>query len=118
MKKEITAKPQEPLERKEHYSTLLLLYGPLLSATIRRRMENCYLDDYSLSEIAENESVSRNAVYLSLREGEKELDEYEEALHLSKKAIWLEKRIEEAEKNPQEQEKFLQDLKGEFLHGI
>ena len=46
--------------------------------------------DLSLSEIANNNNVSRNAVFDQIKRVEKALYEYEEKLHLKKKIFKLE----------------------------
>ena len=45
-------------------------------------IELYYADDYSLAEIAEQFSVSRQAVYDNIKRTEKVLESYEEKLHL------------------------------------
>lgn len=108
------------LLRQEHYGELLRIYSSLLTEVIRRRMESFYFDNLSLSEIAENEGVSRNAVHLSLLNGEKELDYYEDKLHLKKKEEKQLKFIQELENLPlsEEEKKILLKLKGEIQNGI
>ena len=73
------------LEKKEKYGELLSVYGQLLPASVLRRMKLYYYDDLSIGEIADNEEVSRAAVYDSLVSGEKSLDSYENKLHLYEK---------------------------------
>ncbi|GEK04893.1 putative DNA-binding protein [Schleiferilactobacillus harbinensis] len=57
-------------------------YGDLLTAKQRRYIELYYADDLSLGEIAEEFSVSRQAVYDNIRRTGKLLEEYEAKLHL------------------------------------
>ncbi|MBR0466973.1 MAG: hypothetical protein IJJ40_05745 [Clostridia bacterium] len=45
-----------------HIGALLDVYGPFLSEKQRVIAEHYYFDDLSLSEIAENENISRQAV--------------------------------------------------------
>lgn len=61
---------------------LLDFYGALLTDKQRQYMEMHYLSDFSLSEIACNFSVSRQAVHDILRRAEQTLKEYEDKLHL------------------------------------
>ena len=75
----------ESFEKKERYGELLLIYGKMMTDTVYRRMALFYLEDYSITEISQNEEVSRNAVFESLHAGEKILDEWEEKLSLYEK---------------------------------
>ncbi|ADG82897.1 putative helix-turn-helix protein YlxM/p13 family protein [Thermincola ferriacetica] len=66
-------------------SLLLDFYGPLLTDKQFAYMEMYYNNDLSLGEIAEEHSVSRQAVYDIIKRGEKILEEYENKLGLVKK---------------------------------
>ncbi|KRL12965.1 MAG: putative DNA-binding protein [Schleiferilactobacillus perolens] len=57
-------------------------YGNLLTAKQRRYIELYYADDLSLGEIADEFSVSRQAVYDNIRRTGRLLEEYENKLHL------------------------------------
>lgn len=57
-------------------------YGALLTAKQQQCLEMHYLNDLSLSEIAEQFGVSRQAVHDILRRAEQTLDEYERKLGL------------------------------------
>lgn len=57
-------------------------YGALLTDKQRQCMEMHYLNDFSLSEIASEFNVSRQAVHDILRRAEQTLDEYEHKLQL------------------------------------
>ena len=70
---------------------LLDLYGSLLTEKQRSSMEMYYLADWSLGEIAEELSVSRQAVHDNLHRAGLGLEEYETKLRL------LEKREKQAE---------------------
>ncbi len=99
---------------------LLIIYGDLLSETIKRRMEAFYLDDLSYSEIALNENVSRTAIYDSIHEGDLQLDTYEEKLALNQKLTKLRSLIKafEEEKDEEKRKKLLSEMKGEIEYGI
>ena len=56
---------------------LLDVYGIFLSAKQREIMSHYYNDDLSLSEIAENEGITRQAVNDIIRRGESTLNKYE-----------------------------------------
>lgn len=59
------------------------LYGALLTDKQRRCLELHFLDDLSLSEIADEYGVSRQAIYDIVRRSEIVLDDYEEKLGLA-----------------------------------
>lgn len=65
--------------------TLFDLYGPLLSKAQRKVMEDYLLKDLTISEIAENEGVSRQAVKDAVSKAEKKLKEYESKLGFLKR---------------------------------
>ena len=81
---------EDLLSRKEHIISLYDVYKDLLTDKQRDYFESYYYDDMSLSEIAEIHSVSRNAVFSSLKQIETILNEYEEKLGLLKKIEKLE----------------------------
>ena len=74
-------------------SILLEIYGNLLTDKQRALLENYYNQDLSLSEIAENEQITRQAVRDNLKKGENKLFEYEEKLGIMKKAKVQEEQI-------------------------
>lgn len=57
-------------------------YGALLTDKQRQCLDMHYLNDFSLSEIANEFKVSRQAVHDILRRAEQTLEEYEAKLHL------------------------------------
>ena len=61
-------------------------YGELLTSKQQVYFEDYYFNNLSLQEIAENYSISRNAVYNSLKEIEKKLNHYEDVLKLHEKS--------------------------------
>lgn len=68
--------------KRENYNELFDFYGSLLTEKQKRFFEDYYREDYSLSEIAENEGISRAAVSDALKRCRQELSNYEEKLHL------------------------------------
>ena len=66
----------------EVYSMLYDYYGTLLTARQREVFEFYYEENFSLSEIASDLGVSRQAVHISLNKARQDLDEYEEKLGL------------------------------------
>lgn len=73
------------LERNVRLSSLYDLYKNLLTEKQRQYFEEYYFNDESLKEVAENFNVSRNAIYLSLKEVEETLEDFESALALKAK---------------------------------
>jgi hypothetical protein len=69
-------------------------YGNLLTKKQYEIIEDYYNNDLSLSEIAENNQITRQAVRDILKKGEKKLFEYEEKLMFMKRTLNQEKRIE------------------------
>ena len=59
-------------------STLLDFYGPFLSSKQRNLLHHYYNEDLSLSEIAENECITRQGVRDLIKRGELQLKKYEE----------------------------------------
>lgn len=57
---------------------LLDFYGPFLSEKQRNLLHHYYNEDLSLSEIAENESITRQGVRDLIKRGELQLKKYEE----------------------------------------
>lgn len=73
------------LQKTTRINILYDFYHPLLTAKQMEYMELYYREDYSLSEIAENSNVSRQAVYDTLKRTEQLLEVYEKKLHLFEK---------------------------------
>ena len=63
-------------------SELAAFYEKLLSERQREIVQYYYFENLSLTEIAENLEISRNAVYDALQKAEKALYGYEDKLHL------------------------------------
>jgi predicted DNA-binding protein YlxM (UPF0122 family) len=81
------------LEKKIEISILLDLYAKLLTEKQYDFLNDYYNNDLSLSEIAENEGITRQAVRDNLKKGENKLFEYEEKLGLMRKQIMQEEQI-------------------------
>ncbi|MDR4937197.1 putative DNA-binding protein [Rossellomorea marisflavi] len=73
------------LEKTTRMNYLYDFYQSLLTPKQRSYMSLYYLDDFSLGEIAEEYSVSRQAVYDNIKRTEAMLEEYEEKLLLFNK---------------------------------
>ena len=73
------------MEKKVEISILLEIYGKLLTDKQYNYMNDYYNEDLSLSEIAENEGITRQAVMRILQKTSKKLEEYEEKLQIMNK---------------------------------
>lgn len=73
---------EEKLERIVNLSLLYDFYGALLKEQKQQIFEDYVLNDYSLSEIAETKGMSRQGVYDAVKRCIKELEGYEDKLHL------------------------------------
>ncbi|UOF89230.1 YlxM family DNA-binding protein [Fodinisporobacter ferrooxydans] len=69
------------LEKTQRINLLFDFYGALLTERQQQMVELYYLDDLSLAEIAENFSISRQAVHDALRRSCQQLEEFEAKLH-------------------------------------
>ena len=84
------------MEEKVQISMLCQLYGKLLTEKQYEFIDDYYNNDLSLSEIAENNGITRQAVRDIIKKGEKKLFEYEEKLMFMKRTLNQEKKIEKA----------------------
>ena len=71
---------KKDLEHKITMSILCEYYGKLLTEKQYEFINDYYNNDLSLSEIAENNEITRLAVRDIIKKGEKKLFEYEEKL--------------------------------------
>ena len=98
---------RKKVEEKIEISILLSLYGNLLTPTQKKYMEQYYNKDLSLSEIGENEQITRQAVRTILVKSKKKLQEYEENLQYRKKEKEIKKltqKLEETKLNQVQQQ--------------
>ncbi|MEE0946087.1 MAG: DNA-binding protein [Acutalibacteraceae bacterium] len=73
---------------------LLDVYGDLLSERQKRIAGDYFYDDLSLSEISENEGISRQGAHEIIKRSEQLLNFYEEKLHYSRTVYELKKAAE------------------------
>jgi len=83
------------LEKTTRMNYLYDFYQSLLTPKQRNYMALYYLEDFSLGEIAEENSVSRQAVYDNIKRTEAMLEQYEEKLLLLEKFLERSKLINE-----------------------
>ena len=82
------------MEKNVKLSILCQLYGKLLTKKQYEFLNDYYNNDLSLSEIAENNGITRQAVRDNIKKGEKKLFEYEEKLLFMKRTLNQEKKIQ------------------------
>lgn len=81
------------MDKKIEISLLCQIYGKLLTEKQLNILDNYYNLDLSLSEIAENEKITRQAVRDIMKKGENKLFEFEEKLGIMKKTQKQEEKI-------------------------
>ncbi len=97
---------EDSLEKKQRVNLLMDCYEELLTDKQRQYLSLYYQEDLSLSEIAEELNVSRNAVFDNLKRAVHTLETYEEKLHLLTKhqqRLELIERIEGKQKEKNEE---------------
>jgi len=82
------------MDKKVEISMLCDIYGKLLTGKQFEFINDYYNNDLSLSEIAENNNITRQAVRDIIKKGERKLFEYEEKLLFMKKTITQEQKIQ------------------------
>ena len=82
------------MDKKVEISMLWQIYGKLLTEKQYEYINYYYNEDLSLSEIAENDNITRQAVRDIIKKGERKLFEYEEKLLFMKKTINQEQKIQ------------------------
>ena len=82
------------MEKNVQISMLNQFYGKLLTQKQYEIIDDYYNQDLSLTEIAENNQITRQAVRDVLKKGEKKLFKYEEKLQFMKRTLKQEKKIE------------------------
>ena len=82
------------MDKKVEISMLWQIYGKLLTEKQYEYIDYYYNQDLSLSEIAENDNITRQAVRDIIKKGERKLFEYEEKLLFMRKTINQEKQIQ------------------------
>ncbi len=98
------------LENKVRLNSLYDIYGELLTSKQKEYFEYYYSKDYSLSEISEILSVSRNAVHTQLKSVVLHLENYEAKLKLFDKKTIVGKIIRKIDKNTISMEEIKKEL--------
>lgn len=82
------------VEKIVEQSLLYDFYGELLTQHQRRIYEDVVFNDYTLSEVAEDEGISRQGVHDLIKRCDKQLKGYEEKLHLMGRFMQTKKDVE------------------------
>ena len=83
------------MDKKVEVSILCQIYGKLLTEKQYNFIDDYYNKDLSLSEIADNYGITRQAARDNIKKGESKLFEYEEKLGIMKMTLKSEKTIED-----------------------
>ena len=94
------------MEKNLNVSILLDFYGAMLTEKQREAVEYYYNDDLSLSEIADNQGISRQGVRDAIKRAEALLFEMEECLGFARRFRILQEGLEQIEKNAREIEEY------------
>lgn len=86
------------MEEKIRISMLLQIYGKLLTEKQFEFMDYYYNEDLSLSEIAENKNITRQAVREILAKSKNKLEEYEEKVMFYEKVNKINPILDKLEK--------------------
>ena len=81
------------MDKNVKISILLEIYGKVLTTIQYQFLDDYYNSDLSLSEIAENKNITRQAVRDNIKKGENKLLELEEKLKIMQKTMKQEKKI-------------------------
>ena len=85
----------ESVDEKLETGWLFAFYGPLLTSRQQKLIALYCEEDFSLSEIAAREGISRQGVYDAVRKGAAQLAAYEQMLGLAERYRRLTEGLEE-----------------------
>ena len=108
------SKSEDLFEKKEYLNSLYDIYKDLFTPKQRSYFEAYFFDDLSLSEIALNYNVSRNAIFTALKTIETSLEEYENILKIKSKKEQILNVLDEIEVK-EEKEKTIKILKEKII---
>ncbi len=82
------------MERFVEQTLLYDFYGELLTKRQQQVYESVVLEDYSLSEVAEDLGISRQGVHDMIRRCNTTLEGYESKLHLVEKFLKIRRKVQ------------------------
>ena len=114
------------MEKFVEQTLLYDFYGELLTAHQRRIYEAAVFDDFSVSEIARDEGISRQGVHDLIRRCGKILAGYEERLHLVDRFLKIREQVrqirqlteEETKETPEERRKKISQIASAILEEL
>ena len=74
-------------------------YGELLTEHQKQIYEDVVLNDYSLSEVAQEQGISRQGVHDLAKRCDRILEGYEEKLHLVEKFVTIKEQVEQMKRS-------------------
>ena len=83
------------MERIAKQAMLYDFYGELLTEHQKKIYEDAIVNDLSLSEIANEQGISRQGVHDIIKRCDKALAEYEEKLHLVEKFVSIREKVKQ-----------------------
>ena len=83
------------MEKIVEQTLLYDFYGDLLTEDQRQVYEDVVLNDYSISEVAQERGISRQGVHDMIKRCGKILDDYEQKLHLVEKFVNIREKVRE-----------------------
>lgn len=92
------------MEEKLKQAYLYDFYGELLNDHQRKAYEDFYFQDLTLSEIAEEEGISRQGVHDLVKRSARTLEDYEKKLHLIEKFMNIKDKVEQIQKLVQKED--------------
>ena len=82
------------MEKFVEQTLLYDFYGELLTERQQQVYESVVLEDYSLSEVAEDPGISRQGVHDMIKRCNHTLEDYEARLHLVEKFLCIRKQVQ------------------------
>ena len=86
------------MEKFVEQTLLYDFYGELLTERQQQVYESVVLEDYSLSEVAEDLGISRQGVHDMIKRCNHTLEEYESRLHLVEKFVNIRRQVQKIQK--------------------
>lgn len=94
-KKAVESGISTTLDQREWKGMLYDFYGELLTEHQRKIYEDVVLDDFSLSEIASEQGISRQGVHDLVKRCDRILLDYEEKMHLVERFSKIKEKIQQ-----------------------
>ncbi len=86
------------MEKFVEQTLLYDFYGELLTERQQQVYESVVLEDYSLSEVAEDLGISRQGVHDMIKRCNHTLEDYEARLHLVEKFVNIRRQVQKIQK--------------------